>query len=226
MSSGFCFPISHPAFVHLSCLQLSVCALCWLDLAGGSVLTGLHLTDGSVAGRAWHRAVWVSSFSVTSFRWIRLSMAAAAVATPGATVLPSAGPAAGPAGPTAAVGGKGPGNILDIAGEANLVNYMKNRLRKGAMKRKGLEMVNGHKFGVRFFKQPTYCGHCKDFIWWGFRSALEFESALHTICARISTFPVFNLISALLTQFSLFFHSFSRCFSVSHCCIGGSVDGI
>lgn len=102
-------------------------------------------------------------------------MAAAAVATPGATVLPPSGPAA-PAGPKApaagagaaaggAAGGKGPGNLLDITGEANIVNYMKNRLRKGAMKRKGLEMVNGHRFGVRFFKQPTYCGHCKDFIW-------------------------------------------------------------
>lgn len=106
-------------------------------------------------------------------------MAAAAVATPGATVLPPSGPAA-PAGPKApaagagaaaaggAAGGKGPGNLLDITGEANIVNYMKNRLRKGAMKRKGLEMVNGHRFGVRFFKQPTYCGHCKDFIWWDF----------------------------------------------------------
>lgn len=88
-------------------------------------------------------------------------MAAAAVATPGATVLPSSTGAAA-AGPAA---GKVPTNLLEIAGEANIVNYMKNRLRKGAMKRKGLEFVNGHRFAVRFFKQPTYCGHCKDFIW-------------------------------------------------------------
>lgn len=89
-------------------------------------------------------------------------MAAAAVATPGATVLPGSTAAAGAAGPAA---GKVPTNLLDIAGDANIVNYMKNRLRKGAMKRKGLEIVNGHHFVVRFFKQPTYCGHCKDFIW-------------------------------------------------------------
>lgn len=87
-------------------------------------------------------------------------MAAAAVATPGATVLPSStGAAAAPG------AGKVPTNLLEITGEANIVNYMKNRLRKGAMKRKGLEVVNGHRFAVRFFKQPTYCGHCKDFIW-------------------------------------------------------------
>jgi len=91
-------------------------------------------------------------------------MAAAAVATPGATVLPSS-TAGAPAAGGAAGAGKGPSNLLEITGEANIVNYMKNRLRKGAMKRKGLELVNGHKFGVRFFKNPTYCGHCKDFIW-------------------------------------------------------------
>lgn len=90
-------------------------------------------------------------------------MAAAAVATPGATVLPSSTAAAGAAAPGGP--GKVPTNLLEIAGEANIVNYMKNRLRKGAMKRKGLEIVNGHHFAVRFFKQPTYCGHCKDFIW-------------------------------------------------------------
>lgn len=93
-------------------------------------------------------------------------MAAAAVATPGATVLPSSTAAAGPAPlKVPAAAGKVPLNLVEIAGEANIVNYMKNRLRKGAMKRKGLEIVNGHHFAVRFFKQPTYCGHCKDFIW-------------------------------------------------------------
>ena len=58
-----------------------------------------------------------------------------------------------------------PANLVESAGEANLMNFMKNRLRRGAMKRKGLVIVNGHNFAVRFFKQPTYCGHCKDFIW-------------------------------------------------------------
>lgn len=73
--------------------------------------------------------------------------------------------AAAAAAPAAAPGAAVPKNLVEIAGEANITNYMKNRLRRGGMKRKGLQMVNGHKFAVRFFKQPTYCGHCKDFIW-------------------------------------------------------------
>lgn len=61
--------------------------------------------------------------------------------------------------------GAAPKDLVQIAGEGAFTNYMKNRLRRGGMKRKGLEIINGHKFAVRFFKQPTYCGHCKEFIW-------------------------------------------------------------
>ncbi|EDW32310.1 GL11569 [Drosophila persimilis] len=114
-------------------------------------------------------------------------MAAAAVATPGATVLPSGPAAALPVGAGAAPAGKGPANLLEIVGEANVVNYMKNRLRKGAMKRKGQEIVNGHRFGMRFFKQPTYCGQCKDFIWGFGKPGLQCEECrfnIHQKCCK------------------------------------------
>lgn len=34
-----------------------------------------------------------------------------------------------------------------------------------AIKRRKIHQANNHKFMARFFRQPTYCSHCKEFLW-------------------------------------------------------------
>lgn len=38
------------------------------------------------------------------------------------------------------------------------------RKRNGAVRRR-IHQVNGHKFMSTFLRQPTFCFHCKEFIW-------------------------------------------------------------
>lgn len=48
---------------------------------------------------------------------------------------------------------------------------MRPRKRQGAVRRR-VHQVNGHKFMATYLRQPTYCSHCRDFIWYGVTLAL------------------------------------------------------
>lgn len=61
------------------------------------------------------------------------------------------------------------------------VEKRENMARAGAMKRRNVHVVNEHRFQARFFRQPTFCGHCKDFLWGVGRQGYECQLCLLTL---------------------------------------------